>query len=293
MKILLLGNTGQLGWELERTLAPLGELQALDFPAIDLADLASLRTLIAGSHAQLVINATAYTAVDRAEVEHAQAHAINALAPAVMAEEARRHHAALIHFSTDYVFDGAKGSPYLETDLPNPLGVYGASKLLGEQQVGQVAGAYLIFRTSWVYSLRRGSFVTKVLEWSRTQPVLKLVTDQVSGPTWARMLAETTAQLVARGLDDPYPWVSQYRGLYHLAGSAYCSRFEWGQAILKNDPEPGQQVTQQLLPALTSDFPTPARRPLFSALNCDRFTQTFRLRLPDWQAALKLAMGAA
>lgn len=290
MRILLLGNTGQLGWELERTLASLGELTAIDYPQIDLANPKSIFQAFSNYHPELLINATAYTAVDQAETEPDLANAINAIAPGIMAEEALHAGAAFIHFSTDYVFDGSKGSPYLESDTPNPISVYGKTKLAGEQAVQQVGGAYLILRTSWVYSMRGYSFVQKVLGWARTQPTLRLVTDQISGPTWARMLAEVTSQLAVLGWDYINGWFMEHHGLYHLAGSGYCSRFEWGQQVLQLDPNKEEQVVHELVPALTADFPTPARRPLFSALNCDQFTQTFNLRLPDWKATLKLAM---
>lgn len=290
MRLLLLGNTGQLGWELERTLAALGELNACDYPAIDLADSNNLRQIIRDCQPDLIINAAAYTTVDRAETEPDLANAINGIAPAIIAEEALHFRSAFIHFSTDYVFDGLKGAPYLESDPPNPLGVYGRTKLAGEQAVQQIGGAYLILRTSWVYSLRRDSFVNKVLGWARTQPTLKLVTDQVSGPTWARMLAEITSHLSVLASKDSFGWFSEHHGLFHLAGSGYCSRFEWGQQVLQLDPHKEQQIVHELLPALTAEFPTPARRPLFSALNCDRFFQTFHLHMPEWKFALKLAM---
>jgi dTDP-4-dehydrorhamnose reductase len=292
LKVLLLGNTGQLGWELERCLACLGQVTALDYPAINLAE---PQTILGNLHRispQVIINATAYTAVDRAETEPDLAQAINAQAPGFLAEAARQLGAAFIHYSTDYVFDGQKGSPYTEHDIPNPLGVYGLSKLRGEQAVLQQGGAGLVLRTSWVYSLRRDSFVTKVLSWARQQPTLRLVCDQISGPTWARQLAEITALLLAKAGSDPAAWLAERAGLYHLAGSGHCSRLEWGQAILSLDTRPQEQLTQEILPALTADFPTPAQRPLFSALDCSRFTQTFGLRLPAWQDALRLAMEA-
>ena len=182
MRILLIGNTGQLGWELERTLAPLGEVNACDYPQIDLSASSSLRRFIREYAPDVLVNAAAYTAVDKAESDPDAAQAINAVAPGVLAEEARQSKAAFIHFSTDYVFDGQKGSPYLETDQPKPLNVYGHSKLAGEQAVQQSGDAYLILRTSWVYSLRRDSFVNKVLSWARKQTSLKLVSDQVSNP---------------------------------------------------------------------------------------------------------------
>jgi dTDP-4-dehydrorhamnose reductase len=290
MKILLLGNTGQLGWELERALATLGELYALDYPDLNLVDKDGTVSLIRDYQPQVIVNATAYTAVDKAEHERELADAINARGPGILAEEARSLGAALIHFSTDYVFDGAKGEPYIETDEPCPLGVYAESKLAGERAVQATGGEYLIFRTSWVYSLRRDSFVTKVLQWSRKQRSLKLVTDQISNPTWCRMLAEASAQILAMAAGDPAGWFGEHKGLYHLAGWGYASRLEWGKEILSLDRNKTEQVVEEVLPARTAEFPTPAARPLFSALNCDRFLTTFGLRLPDWQEALRLAM---
>jgi dTDP-4-dehydrorhamnose reductase len=289
-KILLLGNTGQLGWELQRTLAPLGEVTGLDYPAINLAQPESIQQVIRQVQPGVIVNATAYTAVDRAESEPELAMAINGAAPGILAEAAADLGASLIHYSTDYVFDGEKGSAYLETDLPNPLGVYGSSKLAGEEAIARIGGSYLILRTSWVYSLRRPSFVTKVLEWSRQQPVLHMVTDQVANPTSARMLAEITAQLLAKALPDTTGWIAERAGIYHLAGSGSASRMEWAQAILEMDPKPNERLAQKIEPALTAEFPTPARRPLFSALNCELFERTFELRLPDWRVALKLAL---
>jgi dTDP-4-dehydrorhamnose reductase len=290
MRILLFGKHGQLGWELRRSLMPLGEVAAWDYPEIDLKNGACLRQLIQTIHPDVIVNATAYTAVDRAETEQEIAMAINADAVAIMAQEACSIHAALIHYSTDYVFDGAKGSAYDETDAPNPSGVYGKSKLAGEEAITQTDAAYLILRTSWVYSLRRDSFVKKVLQWSRQQRTLRVVSDQVSNPTWARALAETSALLLARGGTTILSWLQERRGLYHLAGSGFASRMEWAQAILRLDPQPQEQVTTELLPALTADFPTPAQRPLYSALNCQRFQETFDLALPPWEQTLALAM---
>ena len=290
MNILLLGKFGQLGWELRRALAPVGNVTALDYPEIDLLQADKVREMVRTLQPQVIINATAYTAVDRAESEPELAMAINARAPALLAEEALRLGALLIHYSTDYVFDGKKGSEYLESDRPNPLGVYGQSKLDGERFIQAVGGDTLILRTSWVYSLRRDSFVTKVLQWSRQQPVLHLVSDQVSNPTWARMLAEVTALLLAKGGDSWREWLGERRGLYHLAGSGSASRLEWAQAILRLDPKQTEQVARQTQPARTADFPTPAQRPLFSALNCDLFPRTFGLSLPPWEEALAMAM---
>jgi dTDP-4-dehydrorhamnose reductase len=291
---LLLGKVGQLGWELQRTLAPLGQVISLDFPEIDLARPDSLHTTIRDIRPNVIVNATAYTAVERAESEPELALAINGAAPGVLAEAALAQNAALIHYSTDYVFDGAKGAPYIEADEPNPLGVYGSSKLAGEQAIAQVGGAYLIFRTSWVYSLRRDSFVTKVLEWARKNQSLRIVSDQISNPTWARMLAEITGQLLeipnSQFAEGITAWFHEHGGIYHLAGSGYTSRLEWARAILRYDPSPEEQLTHEIIPAMTADFPSPAKRPLFSALECQKFTDVFGLRLPNWEEALSLAM---
>jgi len=292
MKILLLGNTGQLGWELERTLAPLGEVIAIDYPILNLADSDGTRQIVREAAPDMIINATAHTLVDKAESEPdtSLAYAINATGPGIIAEEAKTLGAALLHYSTDYVFDGTKGSPYIESDATNPLNVYGRSKLEGERAVEAVGGIALTFRTTWVYSTRRASFVTKVLEWSRQQTTLKVVSDQVSGPTSARMLAEITALLLAIAGDHPQEWLGERSGLYHLAGDGYCSRLEWARQILAFDPNKHEQTVTEVIPALTSDFPSPATRPLFSPLDCSKFKETFGLSLPAWQDALKLVM---
>jgi dTDP-4-dehydrorhamnose reductase len=290
VRILLLGKYGQLGWELQRTLFTLGDLICLDFPEIDLTQEDQIISTLRQVEPQVIVNATAYTAVDQAEHEPEIARAVNTVAPSILAEEASALGAALIHYSTDYVFDGKKNEPYLETDRPNPLGVYGQSKLEGENAIREIDGAYLILRTSWVYSLRRDSFVTKVLQWSRQQETLRVVADQVSGPTWARMLAEVTAQLLAAAGSAPSDWIRERRGLYHLAGSGHTSRYEWAHTILSLDPRREEQVAKKILPAQTVEFPTPAQRPLYSALNCDLFSSSFNLRLPEWETALALAL---
>jgi dTDP-4-dehydrorhamnose reductase len=290
MRILLLGKTGQLGWELERTLASLGEITAVDYPEVNLNEKRKVRGFLHQIKPQVVINATAYTAVDQAEAERESAMTVNRDGPGLLAEESLHLGAVLIHYSTDYVFDGMKGTPYVETDLPHPLNVYGESKLAGEKAVEQVGGVYLILRTSWVYSMRGESFVAKTLAWSRQQRQMKLVSDQIGNPTWCRMLAEVNAQLLAAAGQDVFTWFSARKGIYHLAGDGYANRLEWGQAILQNDLLRTEQITEEILPALTEEFPAPAQRPLFSALDCSLFYSTFGLRLPPWRIALQLAM---
>jgi len=290
MKILLFGKIGQLGWELQRTLQPLGQVIAIEYPEIDMSNSDSIRDAVRQNRPNVIINATAYTAVDKAESEQELAYAINATGPGVLAEEARNLNAVLIHYSTDYVFDGAKGQPYVERDVPNPLNIYGKSKLAGEQAIQAAGGAHLIFRTAWVYSTRRDSFVGKVLQWARQNRNLKIVADQVSNPTSARMLAEATTLLIAKSGADPMAYFHQNSGVYHLAGGGYTSRFEWAQEILKNDPQRDEQIVGTLEAASTKDFPTPAQRPLFSVLDCTCFEETFGLCLPEWRVALQMAM---
>jgi dTDP-4-dehydrorhamnose reductase len=290
MKILLFGKNGQVGWELQRTLATLGDLVALDYPEVNFGEPESLRLLVRDAKPNLIVNAAAYTAVDKAEKEVELAFAVNGKAPGVLAEEAKALNVAFIHYSTEYVFDGSKGEPYIESDPANPLSVYGKSKLEGERSVRAVGGAAIVIRTSWVYSTRQGGFVNKVLLWSRQQQSLRIVDDQVGNPTWARLLAEATAQLAVISRKDPFGFVKEYSGLYHLAGNGYATRLEWAEAILSYDPARSEQVVEEVQPALTSEFPTPAQRPLFSPLNCELFYQTFGINLPHWREALKLAL---
>jgi dTDP-4-dehydrorhamnose reductase len=262
----------------------------VDYPEIDLTDIESVDKLVLDIRPDVIVNATAYTAVDRAEDEPELAMAINSQAPRRLAELAHDMGLALIHYSTDYVFDGTKGIPYVETDFPNPLGMYGKSKYAGEMAIEEVGGAYLILRTSWVYSLRRDSFVTKVLGWAREHMSLRIVDDQISNPTWCRMLAEATAMLLTNAGSKPAGWIKERYGLYHLAGSGYASRLEWARKILEFDPRSDEQIVEEIHPAQTSDFPSPTERPIFSALNCDRFLKTFGFQIPHWEDALKLAM---
>ena len=289
-KILLFGRGGQLGWELQRALAPLGEIVALDYPQADFSKPEALRRLVREAQPDLIVNPAAFTAVDRAETESELAFRVNAESPAVLAEEALRLRVSLVHYSTDYVFDGAKSSPYLESDEPAPLNVYGHSKLAGDRAVISTGGAALILRTSWVYSMRQGGFVTKVLQWARQQEVMRVVDDQISGPTSARMLAELTALLLAGVGADPFAWLAERAGVYHCAGDGACSRYAWAQEILKRDPRRDEQIVRELLPASSEEFPSPAARPLVTVLDCSKLERVFGLRLPPWQTALRLAM---
>jgi len=291
-KIFQIGTRGQVGWELLRTCAPLGEVVALDYPDVDLSDSANLRQLVREIKPDIIINAAAYTKVDEAEREPEIARAINATGPAVLAEEAKKINAVLVHYSTDYVFDGTKGSPYVETDQPNPLSVYGWTKLEGEQAIAASGCANLVLRTSWVYSMRQGGFVTKVLQWARTQEVMRVVDDQISSPTSARMLAEVTALILAQGRDDVFGYLSEKGGLYHCAGGGSCSRYEWAKAILILDPRKDEQVMRELLPAHSGDFAVLANRPMVSVLDCTKLATQLTLDVSPWSKWLGLTMGA-
>jgi dTDP-4-dehydrorhamnose reductase len=290
MRILLFGKNGQLGTELQKSLPALGIVTSLDQEELDLCNLQALRRILQESKPHLVINASAYTAVDRAELEPDKAMTINALAPGIMAEETRNLQAVLIHYSTDYVFDGAKNTPYTEDDHTNPLNMYGKSKLAGEQNVMQVGEACLILRTSWVYSIKGTGFVSKVLEWSRNNQILKIVNDQISNPTWARDLADATFRVISAHQDNLQDFMKEKRGVYHLAGGGYTSRYEWAREILANDPKRTEQLVRILEPASSKEFPTPAIRPLFSALDCSKFKNTFGFSLPPWKESLRQAM---
>ncbi len=289
-KILQIGTNGQVGWELLHTTAPLGEVVALDYPDVDLSDSNGLQELVRSIKPDIIINAAAYTNVDKAESEPEKARAINAVGPGVLAEEAKKINAVLVHYSTDYIFDGTKGIPYVETDIPNPLSVYGHTKLEGEQAVEASGCVNLVLRTSWVYSMRQGGFVTKVLQWARTQEVMRVVDDQISGPTSARMLAEITALILAQGRDDVFGYLGEKGGLYHCAGSGSCSRYDWAKAIIAIGAEKGDLKVKEIQRALSQEFPVTARRPEISILNCEKLAKTFDLQLPSWNKALEMLM---
>lgn len=287
-RILLTGRNGQVGWELARSLATLGEVMATDSRSLDLADADAIRRTVAEWRPQVIVNPAAYTAVDKAESETDRAHAINAVAPGILAEAAERLGALLVHYSTDYVFAGSGDTPWREDDATAPLNVYGASKLAGEQAIRTRCRRHLIFRTSWVYGLRGANFLLTMRRLMRERPELKIVADQIGAPTWCRHLAEATAQVLAqvgspaRGADKPEPW-----GVYHMSNAGETSWHGFAAAIQELDPPPARVP---LLPIPTSDYPTPARRPLNSRLDNGKLARVFGLRLPHWRDALRLCL---
>jgi len=276
-RILLLGKNGQVGWELERALAPLGELVACDRTELDLACPDHIRTRLSEIRPDIIVNAAAWTAVDKAEAEEPAATRINAMAPGILAEEAKRRGALLVHYSTDYVFDGSKASAYTEADVPHPVSAYGRSKLAGEQAIRAVGGRHLIFRTSWVYGLRGHNFLKTILRLAAEREELKIVADQIGAPTWSRMIAETTSLCLAR-FDDQ-------QGLYHLTATGETSWHGFAQAIATL-----AKLSARITPITTAEYPLPAPRPANSRLDNTRLFTDFGLRLPDWHAQLKCAL---
>ncbi len=288
--IVLLGKIGQLGWELHRDLQPLGRVVALDFPQIDFSRPDELLSMVESLQPALIVNAVAYTNVDKAESEPELCDQINSRTVERLAQQAARLRCGLIHISTDYVFDGFQSRPYTEEDPTHPLNRYGSSKLAGEQAVLAHAPACWVLRTAWLYSRRANDFVQRVLTWSRQQETLKIVDDQVGSPTWARLLSQMISLALAQAKGEYFNYIRDTRGVYHLAGDGAASRLEWVQKILELDPARQEQKTRQVLPAKTAEFPTPAQRPLFTALDCGKFERVFGLRLPPWDQALALAM---
>ena len=288
MKILLIGKNGQIGRELAKRLPDLGQVTAIGREECDLTDRGWLRTTIRLLEPQLIVNAAAYTAVDRAEDHPMLARAVNALAPEILAQEAAKLGARLMHYSTDYVFDGTKREPYTEEDVPNPLNVYGATKLEGEQAIQASGAAALILRTSWVYGLSGGNFVARVFREAATQSELRYVADQISRPTWSVRVAQATVEIIKQNMrwgDFRTHWT----GVYHLASTGAASRYAWAKAILHHtaqDPPP------RLVPALSEELPVHAERPRYSALDCTKLEETFGIRLPDWRDDLSLALSA-
>ena len=283
-RILIIGRNGQVGWELCRTLAPVGEVSAVDFPEIDLCNPDSLRQHVAQSRPNIIVNSAAYTAVDKSESEPDLAMKVNGVAPGILAEEARKSGALLVHYSTDYVFDGTKQTPYVESDKPNPLGVYGRSKLAGDQAVQQVDGNHLIFRLCWVYGARGQNFLLTMMRLAREREKLRVVKDQVGCPTWSRMIAQATSQALTRVLASGD--FSAYTGLYHLASSGSTSWQGFAEKIVELMPSEGKKCTI-VEPIPTADYPTPAKRPAYSVMDCGKLEKTLQIRLPDWETSLR------
>lgn len=296
-RILLIGPTGQVGWELLCCVQSYGQVFAVgrnptEQPSqayLDLSDPDSICSVIREVKPDIILNAAAYTAVDKAESEAKSAEIINAIAPGILAEEAKKLNALFVHYSTDYVFDGTQKHAYQETDIVNPCSVYGQTKLAGEQAIQAVGGSYLILRTAWVYGMRGHNFLLTIRRLAQEREQLKIVSDQIGTPTWSRMIAEATVQILAQ-LNSPLSQVNidSIAGIYHLTCTGEASWYEFAKAIVAQmDKQP------EVLPIMTADYPTPAKRPAFSLLSNDKLATTFGLTLPNWEYALELCLAQA
>ncbi|MBI4665220.1 MAG: dTDP-4-dehydrorhamnose reductase [Nitrospinae bacterium] len=292
MKILLTGKNGQTGWELQRTLSTLGEVAAPDRYDLDLVDPGAIAAAIGSMKPDIIVNAAAYTAVDRAEAEPEKARMINAIAPTLMAQEARKAGSAIIHYSTDYVFDGETLEiPYTEEAATAPLNVYGHTKLEGDMGVMASGAPYLILRTAWVYSaMARPNFLASVMNRARQGGEIRMVADQTGSPTWARVVAEATAQIISKLSGPKGVSFEGFEGVYNVACKGNVTRFQQARAIIKRMK---LDAPVDVIPIKTAEYPLPARRPAHSALSVEKVEKTFGLCMPQWEQSLGLCMEEA
>jgi len=289
--ILLIGQKGQVAWELQRALPPFGPVITVgreSEPAVDLAYADTFVPLVREIRPRLIVNAAAYTAVDQAEEEPELAEKINAIAPGILAEEAKRLGVGLIHYSTDYVFSGEAGKPYGETDPVAPQGVYGRTKLAGERAIQAAGASHWILRTAWVYGARGRNFLLTMLRLMRERERIGVVADQTGSPTWSRLIAEATAQMLARDRMT----IESHSGIYHLTCAGQTHWHGFAAAIRRRAIELDllPQQAARLDPIATRDYPTAARRPGYSVLDTRRLTDTFAIHLPHWERALDLCL---
>jgi dTDP-4-dehydrorhamnose reductase len=290
VKLLVTGANGQIGWELRRSLTAIGDVLAIDREACDLSRLRDLPGIVRTAKPDVIVNAAAYTAVDRAEDEEELATLVNGTAVGVIAEEARRLGALLVHYSTDYVFDGAKDSPYAEDDPTNPINAYGRSKLAGERAINQSGSDYLILRTCWVFAARGHNFLRTILRLAQERDKLSIVADQIGAPTWARHIAEATADIV-QGARRERPKAAFRSEILHMSAGGATSWCGFADAILEQAMEHGLlQNRPKIHPIATSQYPLPAARPKNSRLGCERLRKRFGLALAEWQQGLALSM---
>jgi dTDP-4-dehydrorhamnose reductase len=289
-RVLVFGRVGQLGWELRHKLACLGQVISIDYPDVDFTQPESIRQAVRKVEPTAIVNAAAYTAVDKAEGDFEKAAAINGAAPGVIAEEAKRQGCILVHYSTDYVFDGAKQDPYVESDGPNPVNAYGRSKLAGDLAIQAAGGDYLIFRTSWVYGARGSNFLLTMLRLAKERTELRIVDDQIGAPTSSECIAQATAMVLSQLLAPAGGGLKGRAGIYNFTCSGAVSWFGFAQALLRAENAATGLALPNLIPIKTAEFPTPAKRPANSRLCCRRLEETFGIALPSWQEALSLVM---
>lgn len=288
--ILVTGVNGQVGFELLRSLQGLGRVVPCDRSTLDLSDLDRVRAFVRDLKPSLIVNPAAYTAVDKAESEVDAARRLNVDVPRVFAEEMARTDGALIHYSTDYVFDGTKAGAYTETDATNPVNAYGATKLEGEQAIAATGCAHLILRTSWVYGRRGKNFMLTMLKLGKERPELRVVADQVGAPTWARTIAVVTSHIIAQqaAADDVADWWAKRSGVYHFTSSGATSWHGFAQAILEHAMG---ELAPKVLPIPASEYPVPAKRPANSRMALEKLARTFGVTMPAWDDALRLCLG--
>lgn len=285
-KILIFGSQGQVGWELQQALASVGKITALDRKSADFSHPNILKDAIRSLKPDIIVNAAAYTAVDKAESEPECAMIVNGIAPGILAEEAKRLSAIFVHYSTDYIFDGCSTAPYREEDIPNPINIYGKTKLAGEAAIRAVGGHYLIFRTSWVYGMRGKNFLLTMLKLAKEKKELNIVMDQLGAPTWSRTIAQATRDI----LISTFSTLSGNKwGIYNLTASGQTTWHEFAKAIFNLQQKKEGLVFHfpQVIGIPSSQFPSPAQRPKYSVLSHDKITNAFPLLLPDWETALK------
>lgn len=288
-KILITGKDGQVGWELQRSLATAGKVWAYDRKSLDLQQPDEIVKVIREIKPDLIFNAAAYTAVDKAEADFDAACAINSKAPGILAEEAKKIGATIVHYSTDYVFDGSSRKPYVEKDLTSPLNAYGKTKLEGELAIKAVGGKHLILRTSWVYGTRGKNFLLTMLRLGKEKELLKIVSDQVGAPTWSRLIANMTSNMIhkASALQDQ----KDVWGTYHLTSSGQTTWFDFAAEIFNIHKATVEGFSiPKLQPIATSEYPLPASRPQYSVLSNEKLIHTFQLKMPDWKDGLHLCM---
>ena len=284
---MVFGRIGQVGWELRHKLACLGQVAAVEYPEVDFTKADSIRNAVRAAEPSVIVNSAAYPAVDKAESAPELAWAINGTAPGVIAEEAKRLGSILVHYSTDYVFDGSKQGAYVETDAPNPLNVYGKTKLAGDEAIQAVGGDYLILRTSWVYGARGNNFLLTMLRLAKERTELRIVDDQTGGPTSSECIAEATADILAQVLSPAGGGLAGRSGIYNLTCRGETTWFGFAKAFLS---KAAGTAAPELIAIPTSEFPRPAQRPANSRLLCQRLEETFGVRLPDWEEALELVL---
>jgi dTDP-4-dehydrorhamnose reductase len=290
MQIVLLGSAGQLGLSLSGALGSFAQVTAFDRSSLDLGNVAGLREALRAARPAVVVNAAAFTDVDGAERDEAGAMRVNRDAVAALGEECRRLGAGLVHYSTDFVFDGKASRPYREDDPTAPLAAYGRSKLGGEQALAASGAPAIVLRTAWVYSPRRRSFVASILRLARERETLRIVSDQVGSPTFAGDLACATALLLYGMRKDPFGAIDEARGVYHLAGGGIATRFELAAETIAQDPGSAEHRVRHVEPVSTADYPLPAPRPAFAPLDCEKIRKRFGIALPFWKDALARAL---